>query len=186
MPAALAEPGSARALAGRLAGLVGTGGAVLATSTLHAFWDLFVVPSGPARLTCYIDAGAYPIAGWGAERAAAHGMLVKRFPHHCANALARLLEIAAGWPPAPWWSPMGCARAAGGPRHSGGYLGALRPLGGLLVVDDTQAVGIFGRDAAPRQPYGHGGGGSLRMAGLSSPDVLVVSSLAKALGVPVA
>jgi 8-amino-7-oxononanoate synthase len=35
-------------------------------------------------------------------------------------------------------------------------------------------------------PYGEGGGGSLRWSGLSDPDVLVYSSLAKGLGVPVA
>ncbi len=66
------------------------------------------------------------------------------------------------------------------------YLGALRPLGGLLVIDDTQALGVFGRDVAQHPPYGRGGGGSLRVARLTSPDVLIVSSLAKAFGVPVA
>jgi 8-amino-7-oxononanoate synthase len=54
------------------------------------------------------------------------------------------------------------------------------------VIDDTQALGIVGRDAAHHPPYGLGGGGSLRLAQVTSPEVLIVSSLAKAFGVPVA
>ena len=95
VPAALAEPGSARALAGRLAGLAGTERAVLATSTLHAFWDLFVT-LGARRLACYVDAAAYPIAGWGVERAAGRGMLVRHYPHRDVGALMRLLGAQAG------------------------------------------------------------------------------------------
>jgi 8-amino-7-oxononanoate synthase len=67
-----------------------------------------------------------------------------------------------------------------------GYLRALRPYGGLLVLDDTQATGLLGDISRTFSPYGRGGGGTLRMAGLAAPDVLIVSSLAKAFGVPVA
>jgi 8-amino-7-oxononanoate synthase len=186
VPAALAEPGSARALAARIARLVGTERAVLAASTLHAFWDLFVT-LGADGLACYVDAGAYPIAGWGIERAAGRGALVRRFPHHDAGALTWLLRAQAGWPGRlPVVVTDGVCPGCGRPAPVRRYLAALRPLGGLLVIDDTQALGVFGRDAAQHPPYGRGGGGSLRMAQLTSPDVLIVSSLAKAFGVPVA
>lgn len=186
VPAALAEPGSARALAARLAGMAGTERAVLATSTLHAFWDLFVA-LGAGRLACYVDAAAYPIAGWGVERAAGRGALVWRYPHRDVGALMRLLRAQAGRPGRlPVVVTDGICPGCGRPAPVRGYLGALRPYGGLLVIDDTQALGIFGRDAAQHPPYGLGGGGSLRLAQLTSPDVLIVSSLAKAFGVPVA
>lgn len=186
VPAALAEPGSARALAARLAGLAGTERAVLATSTLHAFWDLFVT-LGASGLACYIDAAAYPIAGWGVERAAGRGTLVRRFPHRDVGALMRLLRAQGGrLDRLPVVVADGICPGCGRPAPVRGYLSALRPYGGLLVFDDTQALGIFGRDVAQHPPYGHGGGGSLRLAELTSPDVLIVSSLAKAFGVPVA
>jgi 8-amino-7-oxononanoate synthase len=57
---------------------------------------------------------------------------------------------------------------------------------GLIVLDDTQALGIMGFDAKSEAPYGSGGGGSLRLAGLRDPRVVLVSSLAKAFGAPVA
>jgi 8-amino-7-oxononanoate synthase len=186
VPAALAEPGSARALAARIAGVVGTERAVLAASTLHAFWDLFVT-LGADRLACYVDAGAYPIADWGVERAAGRGAQVRRFPHQNADALGRLLRAQAGR--AGRLAVVvtdGVCAGCGQPAPLRRYLAALRPLGGLLVIDDTQALGVFGRDATRHPPYGRGGGGSLRRAELTSPDVLVVSSLAKAFGVPVA
>jgi 8-amino-7-oxononanoate synthase len=184
-PAALAEPCSARAVAAGLASLAGTERAVLATSTLHAFFDLFVT-LGPARLSCYVDASAYPVAVWGAERAAGQGALLRRFPHRDVAALGRMLRghaVAGRWPVvvADGLCP-GCGLLA--PVH--GYLRVLRRYGGLLVLDDTQAMGLLGAAAGTFPPYGRGGGGTLRMSGLAPPDVLIVSSLAKAFGVPVA
>lgn len=74
----------------------------------------------------------------------------------------------------------------GGPAPIAAYLEAARDYGGHLVLDDTQALGIFGHSPGPDAPYGRGGGGSLRRSDVSGPDVLVVSSLAKGFGVPVA
>jgi 8-amino-7-oxononanoate synthase len=186
VPAALAEPASARALAARIAGLAGTERAVLAASTLHAFWDLFVT-LGPGELACYVDAGAYPIASWGIERAAGRGTLVRPFPHRDADALTRLLRARAGrLDRTPVVVTDGVCPGCGRPAPVRRYLHALRPLGGLLVIDDTQALGVFGRDVTRNPPYGRGGGGSLRLAQLASPQVLIVSSLAKAFGVPIA
>jgi len=65
------------------------------------------------------------------------------------------------------------------------YLATVSPVGGTVVVDDTQALGVLGAPA-PGQPYGRGGGGAARWSRLSSPLLIVVASLAKGFGVPVA
>lgn len=185
VPAALAEPFSARAAAARLARLTGTERALLATSTLHVFFDLFVT-LGAADLACYLDAGAYPIAAWGAERAAGRGARIRRFPHRDAVALRRMLRDTKRPGRRPVVVTDGMCPGCGLVAPVREYLRALRPYHGLLVLDDTQATGILGRAPEALPPYGHGGGGTMRFAGLTAPDVLVVGSLAKAFGVPVA
>jgi 8-amino-7-oxononanoate synthase len=75
----------------------------------------------------------------------------------------------------------GCGRAA----PIGSYLAAVAPFGGSVVVDDTQALGVLGTPASGH-PFGRGGGGIARWLRLSSPDLIVVASLAKGFGVPVA
>jgi 8-amino-7-oxononanoate synthase len=191
VPAALAEPRAARHLSGRLARLTGTDQAVLATSTLHAFWDLFVVRaclanrSGEPGIALYLDAASYPISRWGVERATGHGVPALTVPHHDPEALRRILAsrrtrglrpvlVADGFCP-------GCGRAA----PLAEFLRVIRDAGGELVLDDTQPLGLLG---SPQQgsSYGVGGGGSLRHARVSGPDLILVSSLAKAFGVPVA
>jgi 8-amino-7-oxononanoate synthase len=183
-PAALVEPPGAGALAQALASLMGCGSGLLLASTFHLFWDVFgAVGGAPARI--YWDAGLYPIARWGVERAAARGAAARRIAHHDPAHLQRLLVEDAGSGGRPvvvcdGFCP-GCGREA--PLRD--YLGLVRARDGLLVLDDTQALGLLGRPQ-PRAPYGSGGGGSLVRQGLHGPDVLVGSSLAKALGVPVA
>ena len=80
-PAALEPAPEAVALAQDLAQLLGCGRAVLAPSTLHLFWDLFDVLAR-ARIAIYADAGTYPIARYGVERAAAKGVPTSTFPAH--------------------------------------------------------------------------------------------------------
>ncbi len=53
------------------------------------------------------------------------------------------------------------------------------------MIDDSQAVGLFGAPARGA-PYGTGGGGSVRWSGVAGPDVIWCASFAKAFGVPVA
>jgi 8-amino-7-oxononanoate synthase len=67
----------------------------------------------------------------------------------------------------------------------GQYLALARERGGHLVLDDTQALGIFGSPSS-QAPYGKGGGGMLRRANVGGQEVILVSSLAKAFGVPMA
>jgi 8-amino-7-oxononanoate synthase len=183
VPAALASPPGAEAVAQEIARLQGCGRGVLGPSTFHLFWDVFGMFSR-RPVAVYVDAGAYPIARWGVERAAARGVPVREFAHGDVEALRRALRedrhrrpvlLTDGFCPS-------CGKAA--PLRA--YLDSLRAFGGWLIVDDTQALGILGRSPAPDAPYGRGGGGMLPQLQITGPDVLVISSLAKGFGAPAA
>lgn len=183
VPAALAEPRGSAAVARALAHLVGLPAALLAPSTLHLFCDVFDVLGAEADAVLLWDEGSYPVARWGMERARAHGVPARGFAHHAPDALQRRLREARGRRAVVLCDGFcpGCARPAPLAR----YLELLRPSGGLLVLDDTQALGLLGTPAAGT-PYGEGGGGSLRHAEVDGAQVLWCASLAKALGVPLA
>jgi 8-amino-7-oxononanoate synthase len=181
-PAAMAEPTGALRVGRTLAALQGCEDAVLAPSTLHLFWDLLAMLARDRPAAIFIDSGSYPIARWGAERARLQGTVVSRFRHHDVEALrsqmrrtlVRPIVVGDGICP-------GCGRMA----PVGEYARAVEEQGGMLVIDDTQALGLLG-ERATRHPWGEGGGGSLRYHGVAGSRVLVVSSFAKAFGVPVA
>jgi 8-amino-7-oxononanoate synthase len=180
VPAALAAAPEAGMVAAGLADLIGTKAATLTPSTLHAFWDLFVA-IGARQI--YVDAGTYPIARWGAERAQCAGATVRTFRHHDPGALRRAVTTAGGRGPVVLTD--GFCPGCGGVAPVGDYLAAVGSLGGTVVVDDTQALGVLGTPT-PGHPYGGGGGGTARWSGLSDAGLIVVASLAKGLGVPVA
>lgn len=184
-PAALASPQDAAIVAREVAALQGYERAVLVPSTLHLFWDLFgILADHDVRI--YMDAGIYAVGRWGIERAAARGAVVRRFPHHDADAAHAMIErdrqrgghpiiVSDGFCPT-------CARSA----PIAQLLQCVEPHGGRLVLDDTQALGLLGEQPGPDAPYGRGGGGSQRWHGLDSPQVIAGSSLAKGFGVPIA
>jgi 8-amino-7-oxononanoate synthase len=184
MPAALRNPVLAQQVARDMAGLQGCERATLATSTLHVFWDLCAALAG-VRAAIYLDRGTYPVAWWGVERAAARGIPARVFGHHDVRALEQGLAAGiAGRRPvivADGFCPS-CGLSA----PVAEYLALAREYGGYLVLDDTQALGIFGQPAGPAAPYGKGGGGMLRRANAGGPEVVLVSSMAKAFGVPIA
>ncbi len=185
VPAALRPtPGSA-AVERALAALVGCERAILGTSTLHLFHDLFAAVAGD-RISILFDAGAYPIARWGVGGRAGRGVPVAVFGHHDPRALLALVRRGAGAGRRPvvvcdGFCP-GCGRSA----PLAAYLRVVRRAGGLLVVDDSQALGLLGESPGASAPYGRGGGGSLRRLGIGGGDVVAVSSLAKAFGAPLA
>lgn len=183
-PAMLIEPIEALQISQALGELQGCEAATLATSTLHLALGLFdLLAKTPIAL--FMDAGTYPITRWGVQRAAMRGVPVRTFPHYDATALKGSLSatprgrvplvVTDGFCP-------GCGRVA----PFADYLELAGSRGGMLVADDTQALGILGHEPSAAMPYGKGGGGSLIWSGLKNPDVLVYSSLAKGLGVPVA
>lgn len=182
-PAAVRPVPGAAAAAQRLAQLQGCEAATLLPSTLHAAWDVGALVD-PRRNTIYYDAEVYPILGATVSRAASRGVAVRSFAHSDPAALERALRRDQRRPVVV---VDGLCPACGGPSPLPAYLRAARRHGGLLVVDDTQAVGILGSRRGSVPLWGRGGGGSLRFHGLvDAPDVLVLASLAKALGVPVA
>jgi 8-amino-7-oxononanoate synthase len=185
VPAALAPPPNAGEVAQTLAALQGCERGTFGTSTLHLFWDLFGILAG-RRVAIYVDAGAYPIARWGVERAAARGVPVRSFPHHDAEALRWQLRRGASSQPRPLVVADGFCPGCGKSAPLAAYLDCAQAFGGQLILDDTQALGIFGDSPGSEAPYGRGGGGMLSWSQISGPDVLVVSSLSKAFGVPMA
>lgn len=185
-PATLALAPRSETVAQQLATLIGTESATLVPSTLHLFWDLFTVLASE-RIVIYMDAGIYAIVRWGIERAAARGTPVRSFRHHDPSALQDQLkrEARSGWRPVVVAD--GLCPACGSSAPITAYLENVRPYGGYLVVDDTQALGVLGHNRPESQaPYGMGGGGVLAWSRVNSTDVLVGSSLAKGFGVPVA
>jgi 8-amino-7-oxononanoate synthase len=182
-PAVVRRVPGAAIVARRLAALQGCQATTLLPSTLHGAWDLAGLLDA-ARDTLLMDAEVYPVLGAAAVRARAHGVRVARFAHHDPVALERRIRED---PRRPVVLVDGLCPACGGPAPLPAYLVAVRRRGGLLVIDDTQAVGILGAPGGAVAQWGRGGGGSLRHHGLErAPGLLVLASLAKAFGAPLA
>jgi 8-amino-7-oxononanoate synthase len=184
VPATLAAPADAVAVAAGAGSLLGCARAALAPSTLHLFWDLFALLADEDA-SVHVDAGAYPIARWGAERLSVRGIPAQMFHHHdpealgrqlreCARRRRRPLVLADGYCP-------GC-----GPAPISAYGWLAQRFGGRLVIDDTQAAGVLGACPGPGAPFGRGGGGSLPWHEMGGAHVVVGASFAKGLGVPLA
>jgi 8-amino-7-oxononanoate synthase len=164
---------------------MGCSAAILGTSTLHIFWDLFCILC--RRQSAILIVGEiYPIALWGIERAAALGAPVVRVVAHEPGRVSRCAQEWSHRGIRPIivtdgiFLPEGCIA----PLRS--YARIAAASGGLLVIDDTQGLGILGKDPTVSSPYGRGGGGSFRFHDLTGPHLVGVCSLAKAFGVPIA
>jgi 8-amino-7-oxononanoate synthase len=183
-PAALVEPRGGARVARELAALVGGAQALLMPSTLHLFIDLFT--NGLPGTALFWDEALYPVACWGIELAGARGAPTMALPHLGPEIDDRWLRRHTP----PGLRPVivtdgfctGCGREAPLRR----YVEAVQGSGGMVVIDDTQALGVFGAKPSSEVPFGVGGGGSLRRQGLAGAPVLVGASLAKAFGVPLA
>jgi 8-amino-7-oxononanoate synthase len=185
-PAALRPHPAVPSLERRIAELVGMPAACVGTSTLHLFNDL-VAGLDPQRDRLLLDAGCYPIACWAAERARGRGVEVGRFRHFDSTDLRRRFAQEAGDGLRPVIVTDGVCTGCGRIAPLPAYLAAARRYGGTVVVDDTQALGILGRREPGSDAFGSGGGGSLRWHALEgAPDCLLIASLAKGLGAPLA
>src|SRR5208283_94679 len=105
------------------------------------------------------------------------------FAHHNLRALERELRRSGQNKFVPLVVTDGYCTVCGRAAPLADYLDRARAFGGWLIVDDTQALGVFGRSPTSDAPYGRGGGGMIARNRIGHPDVLVVSSLAKAFGV---
>src|SRR5690348_1119290 len=184
-PAALYTPQEADRVAAQLAHMLGCQRATLGTSTLHLFLDLFeVLADEPIAL--YVDASSYPVARWGIERVVAKGVPAFEFGTHDAALLEELLDERRDQSQRPVVVTDGLNPITGAVAPLPQYLRSVRARRGYLVIDDTQALGILGRHPIPSTPYGLGGGGTPAWCGLEGPEIVLVSSLAKGFGAPLA
>ncbi|WP_338761521.1 aminotransferase class I/II-fold pyridoxal phosphate-dependent enzyme [Massilia sp. METH4] len=174
-PAALAEVPGARTVARELAALQGCAAATLLPSTLHLFWDLFGMLARD-RYLVLVDDAAYPVARWGAERAAALGLPLRAFRAGEMRELERLAGLAAGMGRRPLILADGYCPGLGRAPPLARYAALAARAGGVLLLDDTQPLGVLGRR----------GGGSVVAHGLAGAPVIVGASLAKGFGVPLA
>lgn len=172
-------------LLARMASLQGCEAAIFATSTFHVLWDFFDAISDE-EIVIYLEDGTYPIAQWGVERAGARGVTVCSFPSHNPESLNAMLAKNEYGHRRPVVVVDGISSHEWTQAPLSDYLRSIEPFGGLLVIDDTQAIGLFGHSPSSAVPFGIGGGGSLQWHTLQSPNVLLVSSLAKGFGVPIA
>ncbi|HKB35789.1 MAG TPA: hypothetical protein VKD72_05000, partial [Gemmataceae bacterium] len=152
VPAALEPPPGAESVARRLAALQGCEAATLGTSTLHLFWDLFGLFS-PRAFEILLDAGAYAIAGWGVERAAARGIRVRRFAHYNLRDLHRQLHKDNGSGRRPVVVADGVCPACGRSAPVQDFWNVVQARNGYLVLDDTQALSVLGHTPTTASPY---------------------------------
>jgi 8-amino-7-oxononanoate synthase len=181
LPAALGLPRRYQRVAADLAALQGYQAALLARSTLHGFIDVICALKAPGTVIL-ADARVYPTVRFAV---AAAGLSCEFFRHHdAADLAARLRRLG------PLARPLvltdGICPACGRVAPLATYRRLAAASGGLLGIDDTQGLGLLGAGPDPASPYGHGGGGSLRWAGVSRGHTVSVSSLAKGFGAPLA
>lgn len=187
-PAALGGAVLADRAARSVAVLQGCEDGLAGASTLHLATDLFDVGL-PNEADIHWDAHLYPVM----RRALRLGQRTHRLAGplraHDPGALAQSLasRSARGRRGTPVFATDGYCIECGRAAPLADYLAKLEPHGGLLVVDDTQALGLFGPGAAPEDPFGYGGGGTLPAQSIRERDcVVVIVSLAKAFGASMA
>ncbi|MBB3660007.1 8-amino-7-oxononanoate synthase [Rhizobium sp. BK650] len=183
-PAALGFSREAADLECALADFLGCGAVAIGPSTFHLFWDLFDM-FADKDIAVHVDSGAYPIARWAVGSVCARGAPQLMFRSHDRNALqASLARRPAGSRPLVLVD--GLNPLTGQPAPLPDYLDLVRRMKGWLVLDDTQAIGIFGKNPCCDRPLGSGGAGTPAWFGLSDARLIRVASLAKGFGVPLA
>jgi 8-amino-7-oxononanoate synthase len=187
VPAALRESELSKKIAQAVANLQGLETGVVATSSLHLFWDWFGGLDKQKDLI-FIDEQMYEIGKWGAERAFGKGVGLVKYKHqnptslyqqirkNCPKGNRQLIIVTDGWCPI-------CGKCA--PIHV--YSEILKAYRSKLVIDDTQALGVLGKYSTSSNPLRKDGGGILSFHPIDRKEhVLIISSLAKAFGVPLA
>ncbi|MGH3840903.1 MAG: aminotransferase class I/II-fold pyridoxal phosphate-dependent enzyme [Pseudonocardiaceae bacterium] len=183
-PSVLGRSVPAAEVADRLAALQGAQRAVLARSTLHALSDCTEVLAG-AGSALVVDAAVYPVGRWAVQRAAGAGTPVASVAHQNLTDLTRVLGRLRRRGLRAVVVADGVCGGCGRPYPMLGAAAQVRAHSGILLIDDTQAIGVYGEQAGGAHPFGTGGGGSVRRAGVPFDGIVSVASLAKAFGAPV-
>lgn len=184
-PSLLQEPRMAQEVAQKIARLQGLKAGVLGTSTLHLFWDLFGMMGGKPSVI-FFDMQLYEVPKWGLLQAHLKGIPVIGFPHFDVLGLKKKLKLSKFKQRKPILVTDGFCPQCGRPAPLKKYAQLLQSKGGILVVDDTQALGLLGKRPTTQMPFGQNGGGILPFLKMDHPNIIAVSSLAKGFGVPVA
>ena len=184
VPSALFESIASQKIAGKIAGLQGLEKGILAPSTLHLYWDLFVLLSGK-NIAVFIDENAYPVSRYGIERLVVAKIPIYSFNHLDANHLSELVKKNLLRRQVPVVITDGWCTLCGRPAPIKYYLEIINPLLGNIIIDDTQAFGILG-EGGRESSYGTNGGGILRWFNINDQNIVNITSLSKAFGVPVA
>jgi 8-amino-7-oxononanoate synthase len=185
MPRLLAYDRVTAALEAAIARFTGQPAALLFPSTTHVALDLLPLLSIPSG-TIFVDAWTYPTNLEGVRAAELQGARVYPFPHNDASALRSVLCAAA--------TARRKVVVCNGIYPEGGGAAPLREyakladhFGAILYVDDSHGIGVFGAGPPTKEhPYGRGGGGLLRSLGPLPAHTILVATLSKALGIPVA
>jgi 8-amino-7-oxononanoate synthase len=185
-PSVLEEIAAAGEVASAVARLQQQESGLVFSSTLHLFWDLFGwLSTQPVAI--FYDREAYPLAIQvlrGIDRA--KKAPIYSFSHldrpdlqkqvwRCYRSGLRPIIVSDGW----------CTQC-GQALPLVKYTRWLAPFKGLLIIDDTQAIGVIGQKSQKKPLYGTGGGGVLPWLNLDYENVLAGSSLAKGFGIPIA
>ena len=184
VPSALRESKAAQMVANKIAELQGFQKGIAVPSTLHAYWDMSGLLA-QSNVSVFTDQYIYPVSGYGKERLLVNRTPSYRYRHHESSHLQRQLtdKIKPGTRPViltDGWCPV-CGKSA----PIADYVDIARPLGGLVIIDDTQSFGILG-SRQNGSIYGEGGGGILNWLGIGGrQNIVTITSLAKGFGVPI-
>lgn len=180
-PAVLFEPQQDRRLARQVATMQGQADAVVGVSTLHLFWDWFELMRKTSACVLLAQ-DAYPfIQALAKSTLPAEQLFSFQRVDELANRLRQIPPDVPVLVVADSWSNE--SNQAFAVREC---LQVLHNRCGLLLLDDTQTFGLLGKSPSRYMPYGEAGGGLLPWAGIRSDKVVLITSLAKSLGTPVA
>ncbi len=164
--------------------LTGTKNMMLGTSTVQLLFD-FAIWLQKKSVTFFLDEDCYPIAKK-VFIAVNHIGRTKILRHYDPGDLVRGLRSRLNPNKRPVLVIDGYSQVKGEICPLLQYCEVLERHHGILIIDDTQLLGVYGQDAQLDLPYGRGGGGAVKAIDCSYKNIIYVSSMAKGFGVPAA